>query len=68
MIVVIVITGSRELATIAVALGILFSPVLPYDKDTDGADKRHQKWGIGFCALGVIYYFTVYPKLIGQVT
>ena len=47
MIAVIVITGSRELATIAFALGILFSPVLPYDNDTDGADKRHQKWGIG---------------------
>ena len=27
---------------------------------TDGADKRHRKWGIGLCALGVIYYFTVY--------
>ena len=68
MIVVIVITGSRELATIAVALGILFSPVLPYDNDADGADKRHQKWGIGLCALGVIYYFTLYPQLIEQVT
>ena len=68
MIAVIVITGSRELATIVVALGILFSPVLPYDNDTDGADKRHQKWGIGLCALGVIYYFTLYPQLIGQVT
>ena len=67
MIAVIVITGSRELATIAVALGILFSPVLPYDNDTDGADKRHQKWGIGLCALGVIYYFTVYPDLLEQV-
>ena len=67
MIAVIVITGSRELATIAVALGILFSPVLPFDNDTDGADKRHQKWGIGFCALGVIYYFTVYPDLLEQV-
>lgn len=68
MIAVIVITGSRELATIVVALGILFSPVLPYDNDTDGADKRHQKWGIGLCALGVIYHFTLYPQLIGQVT
>ena len=67
MIAVVVITGSRELATIAVALGILFSPVLPFDNDTDGADKRHQKWGIGFCALGVIYYFTVYPDLLEQV-
>ena len=68
MIAVIVITGSRELATIVVALGILFSPVLPYDNDTDWADKRHQKWGIGLCALGVIYHFTLYPQLIGQVT
>ena len=67
MIAVIVITGSRELATIAVAQGILFSPVLPYDNDTDGADKRHQKWGIGLCALGVFYYFTVYPDLLKQV-
>lgn len=67
MIAVIVITGSRELATIAVALGILFSPVLPYDNDTDGADKRHQKWGIGLCALGVIYYFIEYPDLLEQV-
>ena len=67
MIAVIEITGSRELATIAVALGILFSPVLPCDNDTDGADKRHQKWGIGLCALGVIYYFTVYPDLLEQV-
>ena len=67
MIAVIVITGSRELVTIAVALGILFSPVLPYGNDTDGADKQHQKWGIGLCALGVIYYFTVYSDLIEQV-
>ena len=68
MIAVVVITGSRELATIAVALGILFSPVLPYDNDTDGADKRHQKWGIGLCALGVIYYFTVYSDLLEKVS
>ena len=68
LIAIILLFGSRELATIAVALGILFSPVLPYDNDTDGADKRHQKWGIGFCALGVIYYFTLYPQLIEQVT
>ena len=68
MIAVIVITGSRELATIAVALGILFSPVLPYDNDTDGADKRHQKWGIGLCGFGVVYYVTLYPQLIEQVT
>ena len=38
------------------------------DNDTDGADKRHQKWGIGLCALGVIYYFTVYSDLVEQVT
>ena len=37
------------------------------DNETDGADKRHRKWGIGLCALGVIYYFTVYPDLLEQV-
>lgn len=67
MIAVIVITGSRELATIAVALGILFSPVLLYDNDTDGADKRHQKWGVALCGLCAVYYFTMYPNLVEQV-
>lgn len=67
LIVMILITGSRELGAITLAAGSLFSPVWPYENDAQGADKWHRIWGLGLCCLGVIYYFTLYPQLIEQV-
>ena len=30
------------------------------DNDTDGADKRHQKWGIGLCALRDLLFHRIF--------